>query len=289
MAVNASRATGYKVTAGDWNDLAALANSVESVTNNVTTGNTALGGRVTTLETRTTGLGTDSNTTTGTASAQLTAVRSRLTTLETATTGLGSGSNVVTGTASAQLTDLRSRAAALETITSSGTTGNAALGSRVTTLEAGATAPPTCILIRSTNFVATAGADTILPWDSAEQNDSVGGNAMWASGDSTKITIRQAGVYDIGCLWHSATNPTGVALASITKNSTTQSNTATLAYDQKQLVSTFAGGMTLRPGCLVRLAAGDILRVLFYVEVGQTLSNTSFSGQSRFWATYIRS
>jgi hypothetical protein len=50
--------------------------------------------------------------------------------------GVGTGSNVTTGSASSQLTDLRSRVSTVESTVTNGTTGNAALGGRVTALEA---------------------------------------------------------------------------------------------------------------------------------------------------------
>jgi len=52
--------------------------------------------------------------------------------------GVSNTSNVTTGTASAQLTDIRSRITVVESTTTNGTSGNSALNTRVTNLEAAA-------------------------------------------------------------------------------------------------------------------------------------------------------
>lgn len=72
-------------------------------------------------------------------------------------TGVGTTTNVTTGTATAQLTDLRSRVSTVETRTLDATTGNTALGTRVTTAQAKADLAYTAAMTATKYNKSTAG------------------------------------------------------------------------------------------------------------------------------------
>jgi len=82
--------------------------------------------------------------------------------------GVGTGSNVTTGSATSQLTDARARIAVVETRTLDASTGNPALGTRVTALEAatGGAAPHGSVLNTAGQTFTTSATPTKVQFDS---------------------------------------------------------------------------------------------------------------------------
>lgn len=135
--------------------------------------------------------------------------------------------------------------------------------------------------------------DTIVTWSSAEQADAFeGGTAMWVSGNSTQIICRRAGIYAVGAKLAFANNGTGAnRVLYVTKNSTSPTAAASLAYDAANPAVQPGGGVALNAASEAKLAVNDILRCLVYQDSGGALNidTTSFSGYGRFWATFLRS
>lgn len=111
------------------------------------------------------------------------------------------------------------RLATVESTTTNGTTGNAALGTRVTALEAAAGTSPIVRAVRAngsaTQAVASGGLTAVI-FTSAPRNP----NTMWAGGNPSRITIPsgQTGLYQITGLIVWEVNATGSRSAIIRTN-----------------------------------------------------------------------
>lgn len=193
-------------------DLDTRLDSAEASIASGTTGNTALGTRVTTLETRT----TDTVTTGGIGNQRL---------ADRLGTGVGTGTNVTTGNAESQLGNLRTRATAVEAraTTLEGQVGAAGsspnINTRLNTLEAAAgTVAPLVMVTRATAQTIGNNTETAMSWSSAPRNP----NTMWAAGNPTRITIPsgQSGLYLLTGALVFNINGTGGRTVHLRKNGT---------------------------------------------------------------------
>jgi hypothetical protein len=168
------------------------------------------------------------------------------------------------------------------------TSTTVASGDRVTNLEG-----PSCIALLTGTVAATGSSNVTVTWDSTEQNDSVSGNAMWASGTPTVITVRKSGLYTVSCqvIW----DPLGGAVSGqrivyITKNQSApqSTGTGTLAYNTALASGTApGGGITVNCVANRRLAAGDVIRVITWTDQASTnFRGNSWGGNMTFIVSY---
>jgi hypothetical protein len=166
------------------------------------------------------------------------------------------------------------------------------LAEQTARISGDATAKPTCIaLITGTLFIPTV-TNTQVTWASTERNDSVAGSPMWASGSPLVITVRQTGLYNVGCRINYDPNVPGDHTLYLIKNYTgapISPGTNVLGYtDLPQLNVGSFGGSASESHTVAQLTALDQLTVVFYTGNGSglTLHGNTGSGACRFWASY---
>lgn len=133
-------------------------------------------------------------------------------------TGVGTGTNVTTGSASSQLTDLRSRASALESVTTNVSTGNSALGTRVSALEAatGGAAPfihATCTTGTTPQSI-TGTSHATQTWTVVGLNSQVEARGGTFNDAGDYIQVNTAGLYTVVyyCSFQNVANPKALRL-----------------------------------------------------------------------------
>jgi hypothetical protein len=232
-------------------------------------------------------------TTASTATAQFTSIAGRATALETLTTdtatngghgnvrlsdrfgtGVGTGSNVTTGSATSQLTDLRSRATALEGVTTHVSTGNSALGTRVTALESAGGTSALVEVTRATDQTGLAGSTfTAISWSGVVNSRNTGGT-MWTAGNPTRLVVPagQGGLYEVSAIivWANTGTTGSLRQVSLRKNG---SVTIRVAGALTHNASFFTECSFCQ---FVELAAGDYLEIMGWHSDGsaQTVKAT---------------
>ena len=167
----------------------------------------------------------------------------------------------------------------LESRTTNASTGNAALGNRVNTLET----LPFIVLRKSADQMLSHGPDggwdQVVTWQTTE----AGSTPTMKSGDT--IVIPSAGAYLISATMNIAgggSSP-GVRILYITKNSTNDVGNTAIAAQQLP-GKTDAGGLGtgLAVSTIRQLAQGDVLRVMAYQSsdagVSLAIRPNSFGG-----------
>lgn len=218
-------------------------------------------------------------TTASTATAQFTAVTGRATALETLTTdtatngghgnvrlsdrlgtGVGTGSNVTTGSATSQLTDLRSRTTAVETTVNAAVSGNAALNTRVTSLEGSVGTFPLVEATRATDQTGLAASTfTAISWSGVVNSRNTGGT-MWTAGNPTRLVIpaSQGGLYEVSAIIVWANTGTSGSLRQVSM----RKNGGTLIRVAGALTHNAAFFTECSFSQHVELAAGDYLEIM---------------------------
>jgi hypothetical protein len=177
-------------------------------------------------------------------------------------TGVGTGANVTTGSATSQLTDVRSRITVVENRTLAAGSGNAALDTRVTSLEAASGGlAPYCKLVQ-TSAQSIAATATLVDWHSTVKSRGVTVNLT-----NNTVTILTAGIY-----WLTS----NVSRAAATGSGGTRwlKNGATLANGDKFDVSGNAAAYItdIQNNILVELAVNDIISLQAFSSSTQNTS-----------------
>lgn len=175
------------------------------------------------------------------------------------------------------LNDLNARTATVESRTTNATTGNTALGSRLTTVEGTVStlnSRPLCAVRRSGAFSLTSGAGAAIPWDT-EDDDAydmhVAGSAL------ITVPATQGGVYEMFGQVRFTDNTAGTRGVYITLNGDlTGSNSITAL----ELPAGSSGGKVVSVVCRRRLVGGDVLRLRAFQDSGTGLdvSGTTYGG-----------
>lgn len=158
---------------------------------------------------------------------------------------------------------------------------------------------PACVLINTQAQQITNNIDSFAQFDTVEEQTTISGNTMAATGTPGTITIREDGLYGYGFRGQWSVQQTGGdRRCGITRNngSPGYSLTTSIAYDSKP-----GGGIAPPQGLSFqctgqkRLVTGDVLRPVVTQSSGNNLwiessgaGGANGGGPARFWAWKIR-
>jgi hypothetical protein len=157
---------------------------------------------------------------------------------------------------------------------------------------------PACVLINTQAQPFTTGVDTFVQFDTIEEQSTISGNAMAATGTPGTITIRENGLYGYGLRGQWSIDTSGERRCGITRNLSTAgySYATSIAYDAElPSGSGSPQGNGFECTGFKRLVIGDVLRPVATQSSGATrwiesssATGNNGGGPARFWAYKIK-